>query len=194
MAKASLTLPNGTVVQIEGTVEEVQALLAHYGSGTAPSHTSTSGKSAVPTPRKRRGSTAPSKPVPSGESADGGSTLNLAEIVNLTKTCDEAEDIEAKILDRASQVDRTLLPLYFVHEQLRNQFGLSSGDVSKITTDLGVPISTANASSTLSVTAAKYVIGDKVRKKGQAVRYKLSRRGVQYMKAVIAGKADENSN
>jgi hypothetical protein len=114
--------------------------------------------------------------------------------VNLTKTCDEAESIEAQILDRTSQVDRTLLPLYVVHEHLGNKFGLSSGDVSKITTDLGVPISTANASGTLSGTAAKYVMGDKVRKRGQAVRYKLSRRGVQYMKAVIAGKSDENAN
>lgn len=32
MAKGSLTLPNGTVVQIEWTVEEVQAFPAHSGS------------------------------------------------------------------------------------------------------------------------------------------------------------------
>ncbi|MDZ7749602.1 MAG: hypothetical protein U5K43_13035 [Halofilum sp. (in: g-proteobacteria)] len=30
----------------------------------------------------------------------------------------EAERIETKILDKASQVDRTLLPLYIVHEYL----------------------------------------------------------------------------
>jgi hypothetical protein len=62
--------------------------------------------------------------------------------------------------------------------------------VKKITTELGIPISQPNASRTLSGTASKYVIGDKVRVKGQPVRYKLSRRGVKYMKEVLAG----NSN
>jgi hypothetical protein len=54
MAKASLTLPNGTVVQIEGTVEEVQALLAHYGSGAEQSPVSATGKRDASTARKRR--------------------------------------------------------------------------------------------------------------------------------------------
>lgn len=192
MAKASLTLPNGTIVQIEGTSEEVHTLLAHYGSGASPGLTSPSGKRIPSTGRKRRNEKSRSNSSQPPGGAEGGSPPNLAEIVNFTKTCDEAENIETKILDRTSQVDRTLLPLYIVHEHLKNQLGLSSGDISKITTDLGVPISTANASTTLSGTAAKYVVGDTVRKKGQAVRYKLSRRGVQYMKAVIAGTSDEN--
>lgn len=195
MAKAALTLPNGTVVQIEGTIEEVQALLAHYGSGTAPARTEKPEKDRSPSRSKRRRSSATtSAPAPGAPIGNAADTPNLSAIVNLTKTCDEAEDIETQILDRASQVDRTLLPLYVVHEHLENRFGLSSGEVSKITTDLGVPVSQPNASRTLSGTAAKYVIGDKVRKKGQAVRYKLSRRGVQYMKAVIAGKSDENAS
>lgn len=194
MAKASLTLPNGTVVQIEGTVEEVRALLAHYGSGAAPTHGSAPEKrAAAARPKRRRAKGAPAGSTQAEREDDGG-TANLSEIVNLTKTCDEAENIEQQILDRASQVDRTLLPLYVVHEHLGNRFGLSSGEVGKITTDLGVPVSQPNASRTLSGTAAKYVIGDKVRKKGQAVRYKLSRRGVQYLKAVIGGKSDENAN
>lgn len=194
MAKASLTLPNGTVVQIEGTVEEVQALLAHYGSGAAPTRDSAPEKRTAATRPKRRRSKSTPDSSTQPESEGGGSTPNLSEIVNLTKTCDEAEDIERQILDRASQVDRTLLPLYVVHEHLGNRFGLSSGEVSKITTDLGVPVSQPNASRTLSGTATKYVVGDKVRRKGQAVRYKLSRRGVQYLKALIAGESDENAN
>jgi len=44
MTKASLTLPNGTVVQIDGTAEEVQALLAYYGSGAPLGPTSPSGR------------------------------------------------------------------------------------------------------------------------------------------------------
>lgn len=194
MAKAALTLPNGTVVQIEGTVEEVQALLVFYGSGAASIGALKKETRTVATRSRRRPSNTVSTSTSDAPRSDAEDAPNLAEIVNLTKTCDEAENIEVQILDRASQVDRTLLPLYVVHEYLGNRFGLSSGAVSKITTDLGVPVSQPNASRTLSGTAAKYVIGDKVRKQGQAVQYKLSRRGVQYMKAVIGGKSDENAS
>jgi hypothetical protein len=191
MAKASLTLPNGTVVQVDGTIEEVRELLKWCGSSTAQ------GASTSPKPIPRATKRVP-KRVPKiraqPEIENDETSPNLSEVVNLTKTCDDAEEIEHHILDRTSQVDRTLLPLYVVHEHCGNRFGLSSGEVSKITTELGVPVSQPNASRTLSGTAAKYVIGDKVRKKGQAVRYKLSRRGAKYLKAVIGGKADENAS
>lgn len=190
MAKASLTLPNGTMVQIEGTTEEVRGLLQFYGAGTVDAPPAAR-KPAAPSRVRRTKVERTSSKQTAGEGAD--SVPDLSEIVNLAKNCDEAEDIERQILDRASQVDRTLLPLYIVHEHLKNAFGLSSGEVGKITTDLGVPVSQPNASKTLSGTAAKYVIGDRVRKKGQLVRYKLSRRGLQYMQAVIGGKSDENA-
>lgn len=191
MPKASLTLPNGTVVQIEGTTEEVRDLLKHYGAAPALGHSASgAGKPVRRRVRKASGKSAAAT-KPADRTTDSGP--DLSQIVNLAKNCDEAEDIERQILDRASQVDRTLLPLYLVHEHLENAFGLSSGEVSKITTDLGVPVSQPNASKTLSGTAAKYVIGDRVRKKGQLVRYKLSRRGLQYMQSVISGGASENA-
>jgi hypothetical protein len=192
MVKASLTLPNGTVVQIEGTAAEVRDLLEFYGGAGSPSKATRAEPSVSRPPRKTGRSRSPRTEESQAESSTPG--LDLSKIINLAKTCDEAENIERHILDRSSQVDRTLLPLYIVHEHLGNAFGLSSGDVTKITTDLGVPVSQPNASRTLSGTAAKYVIGDRVRKKGQPVRYKLSRRGVQYLQAVIRGTSNENAN
>lgn len=183
MAKASLKLSNGTVVTLEGTPEEVKHLLELYGgegesdSKAAPERR----KVRKPQPRARRAER---------DDASGDGKPDLNEIVTLTKDCDEAEAIETQILDRPAQVNRTLLPLYIVHEHLDNAFGLTSGDVKKVTTDLGIPISQPNASRTLSGTASKYVIGDKVKIKGQPVRYKLSRRGIQYMKEVLAGNAN----
>lgn len=192
MAKASLTLPNGTVVQIEGTAAEVKDLLEFY-SGTATTSKAARAEASVSRPpRKTSRSRSMRKEESQAEPPKPG--LDLSKIINLAKTCDEAENIERHILDRSSQVDRTLLPLYIVHEHLGNAFGLSSGEVTKVTTDLGVPVSQPNASRTLSGTAAKYVIGDRVRKKGQPVRYKLSRRGVQYLQAVIRGTSDENAS
>jgi hypothetical protein len=68
-----------------------------------------------------------------------------------------------------------------------NAGGLTSGQISKVTVQLGVLVKLPNVSKTLSGTAAKYIIGDIARKPGQAVRYKLSRRGHTYMKEVIQG-------
>jgi hypothetical protein len=179
MAKASLKLPNGTVVTLEGTPEEVKHLLELYG-GERPEASTAKGGTRSRKPRRH----AHSPGQPNGKSEG---KPDLSEIVTLVKNCDEAEAIETQILDRAAQVDRTLLPIYIVHEHLDNAFGLTSGEVNKITRDLGIPISQPAASRTLSGTASKYVIGDKVKVKGQPVRYKLSRRGLTYMKEVLAG-------
>lgn len=181
MAKASLTLPNGTVVEIEGSTEEVRELLAFYG-GANNSHSAPSRKAS---PKKSSRKTATTR------SENDSDTLDLTAIVNEVKSCDEAERIETNILDKSSQVDRTLLPLYIVHEYLKNAHGLTSGDINKVTTQLSVPVATPNASRTLSGTASKYVIGDTARKKGGTVRYKLNRRGVKYLKSVISGDSGE---
>lgn len=84
-------------------------------------------------------------------------------------------------------MNRILLPLFIVHEHMGNAFSMTSGEISQITKDLGILVQQPNVSLTLSGTASKYVVGDKVRKKGQAVRYKLSRRGLQYFKEVLNG-------
>jgi len=174
MAKASLTLPNGAVVQIEGTAEEVQQLLDFY-SGEAV-------RTLKQNPPKRKAVSAKiAKQKVSNEGPD------YADIVNTVKDCDKSEEIAEQILDRTSQVNRTLLPLYIVHKYMDNAYGLTSGDIAKITTDLGIPVAQPNTSRTLSQTASRYVIGDKVKKKGQPVRYKLSRKGVKYINDVLKG-------
>lgn len=183
MAKASLKLSNGTAVTLEGTPEEVKHLLELYGGEAQPAPKATQRQRRV---RKSQLNAARTKPA---ETRDTDKP-DLNQIVTLTKDCDEAQAIEEQILDRPAQVNRTLLPLYIVHEHLENAFGLTSGDVKKVTTDLGIPISQPNASRALSGTASKYVIGDKVKVKGQPVRYKLSRRGIKYMKDVLAGNAN----
>jgi len=178
MVKATLELPNGTKVLIEGTPEEVKKLLEFYGGGA----TSIPKKSTRPSRKRTK--------QPQSSITEDGATPDLAGIANFVKNCDDAEDIETRILDRTSQVDRILLPLYIVHQHLDNAYGLTSGDVSQIISDLGVSVQQPNVARTLAGTASKYVIGDKVRKKGKAVRYKLSRRGVKYLSAVIQGEED----
>ncbi|MDY6948270.1 MAG: hypothetical protein SXG53_21390 [Pseudomonadota bacterium] len=195
MAKASILLPNGTKVDIDGSAEEVASLLRLYGEG---------GKEELPgaktqvlkVKRPRRNSARRGEAKAAGAAKAGVPSTDptlLAQIANIVKTCEEAEAIEEKILDKTSQVDRTLLPLYIVHDYFKNEHGLTSGDINKITTQLGIPISTANASNTLSGTASRYVMADSVRKQGVPVRYKLTRRGQKYVKAVITGQASEDA-
>ena len=187
MAKATLELPNGTKVVVEGTPEEVTKLLDFYGGGSGGSESSSQ-----PTGRKKTKKKASKKVAHTPKDSKKADEPDLPEIVNLIKNCDEAEDIETRILDQTSQVNRVLLPLYIVHEYLDNAYKLTSGEIATITTELGVPINQPNAAHTLSGTASKYVVGDRVRKKGQAVRYKMSRRGVKYLSAVIRGAEDDN--
>lgn len=194
MAKASIALPNGTAINIDGTPEEIAILLALYGQDQVHPTGGKGGATGAKTPKIRRARSRKSSNDLGHVASTGRSELSsaqLTEIVNAVKSCAEAESIEKNILDKISQVNRTLLPLYTVHEYLDKKHGLTSGDISKITTQLGIPISQANASRTLSGTASRYVMSDSVRKKGTASRYTLSRRGQQYLKAVIAGRSHE---
>ena len=178
MAKAKLTLPNGTVVEIEGTPEEVNQLLRFYSQA--------SGTGGRQRPKKNAASKAKSTTSKKTSEPD----VNLAEIVNHVKNCDEAEIIETRVLDQIGLVNRILLPLYIVHRYMDGEYGLSSGEISRITVELGTPVSTSNTSRYLSGAAGRYVMGDKVRKKGQMVRYSLNRRGLQYMQGVLGESAD----
>lgn len=183
MAKAKISLANGTTVDIEGSTDEIKKLLEFYGGAASHSKVSSAKRTRAKSKNAASGTSAPS--------VDAGSNkVDLAEIVNLVKSCDEAELIEGNILDKSSQVDRTLLPLYVIYKYLDNQNPLSSGEISRITAQLSVPVATANASRTLSGTASRYVMGDAVRKRGAKVRYKLNRRGVKYMESVVNGTAD----
>lgn len=171
MAKASLLLPSGTKIQIEGTPEEVHKIIelhsqTHSQYTSPPSNKASTKKSQSPPPDKR---------LP----------VSLEQIIATIKSCEEAELIEQKVLDNPSQLSRILVCLYVAHEHFETNPGLTSADISTITKDLGVPISRTNTATTLSGAAAKYVTGDRVRKPGIPVRYTINRRGLQYMKSIL---------
>src|SRR5574341_1038850 len=115
MAKATLKLATGAVVTLEGTPEEVQHLLDVY-AGKASAARGLARRKRTPAKRARVAHKV--------AAATEDDSPDVNEIVNLVKNCDEAGAIEKNILDRASQVDRVLLPLYMVHEEKGNEFGL----------------------------------------------------------------------
>jgi hypothetical protein len=178
MPKANMTLPDGTVVTIDGSIEEIQKILLLHRP-EEKQHLRT----------KQKHIHTKSVQVEKDEIVNDVATLS--DIVNTIKNCDEADKIESNVLDRTSQVDRTLLPFYISHKYFHDKIRLTTGEVAKILSDLNINIRQPNVAKTISTTAAKYVIGDKMKKKGQAVRYKLSRRGIQYFEALLKAKTDE---
>jgi len=173
MTKANFTLPNGTVISIEGNVEDIQKIVELYGNSSSPSDISS----------KSPKSHDPKRPPQSLNQKD-----YITQIVNKIKDCEESEAIEKYIIDKNSQLNKVLLPLYISHEYMENTISLQSGEISKITKELGIRISQPHVSRSLSGAASRYVMGDRTRKAKHVVKYKLNRRGLKYMKGIIADK------
>lgn len=176
MPKATFELRNGTKIVIEGSIEEVEKLLSFYETKEDE------GPDSKTSTRK----------VVREKESEKHLRVDLTKIVELIKNSQDADAFAEHILDRSSTVDRILLPLYVVYTHKNNSFGLTSGEIGKITKDLGVPISMANVAHAFSGSASRYVIGDQIRKKGIAVRYRLSRKGFLYIKSIIENKANAN--
>jgi hypothetical protein len=177
----SLELPRGTSITFEGTPEEVENLLDNT------QHSGDSSQSSIPKPSKNGR-------IPSSEKQELSSNSSqvmpdILQIVNIAKSCPEAEAIEKKILEnKPSETDRVLLPLYIVHEYLDNAYGLTTVEIEAITTELGSSAKINRQNSLRALTkkqAAKYVTADKLRKPGTGTRYALNDRGVDYMKAIL---------
>jgi hypothetical protein len=110
----------------------------------------------------------------------------ILQIVNKIGDCDETEAIHKEILDKRGAEGRILLPFYVSHKYFGNEW-LTSGGIEKITSDLGVKISTTNVSNYLT-TFRKYLESGAARKKGQPTPYRLNRNGVKRFEEIINAK------
>jgi hypothetical protein len=170
MAKSTIKLLNGTIITVEGSTEEIKKILSVYSSPSVESqriHEEEKVKDDVD--------------IEEGDIIVG--------ITNSIKEHNKAESIEKNILDRSSQVNRILLPLYINQEIYRDKSQLSSGEIARILNELGTPINIANISNVLA--SSKYVVGNKTRKKGQLTKYKISLRGFKYLDSIIKEKEND---
>lgn len=172
MVKTELKLKNGTIVTVEGTPEEVQRVLASMGAGESGESRHDSGEKHALRRRQRTGHKLDSP------------AIDHAAIANTTRSCEEAELIEERVLDKPTLENKVLLPLFVVHKYAGEHLLLTSGDVNKITKQLGIPVDQGAASRCLGKSGL--VMGDSVRKKGRAVGYKLNRRGVKHFEALFS--------
>lgn len=135
------------------------------------------------------GSSAPTRtklPVAARAKVDNSGTDIVVQIVNKIGDCDEATTIQERVLDQRGAERRILLPFYISHKYFNNAW-LTSGDVEKITSDLGVKIDIKNVSNYL-VTYRRYLESNAVRKKGQSTRYRMNRSGSKRFEDIIRAK------
>lgn len=182
MPTASIELPDGTKITVDGAVEEVEKIIKAYVEASKGS-----GNAAPKKQVSRRKTTVKHASTQSeAEETTPSNDPDYAGIVNRVHDCHETDAIEKEILDKRDVLNRVLLPIYIVHKYFDDDWELSSGDIEKITNDLKVKVHISAASRTLSGSGKKYLQADSVRKKGSTVRYKLNRKGVQHMEKTLS--------
>ena len=115
MATSKIVLPNGTMITVDGNPEEIKKILSFYSNPSTESENT------------KKKTNKPIKHKPRIESLDDSETDAVMEIVTSIKESEEAENIETSVLDRPSQIDRILLPLYISQKYLENKYSLTTG-------------------------------------------------------------------
>ncbi|MBI5953473.1 MAG: hypothetical protein HY865_17605 [Chloroflexi bacterium] len=173
MPKATIKLINGTIVTIDGSLEEVNYLINLY---KLKDIANTNDKKIVKKAKKKK------SPIQTQTSKN---KFDVLKIINTLRDCNEADNIEKNVLDKPSELNRVLLPLYILEKHLHDEIGLTTSEISKVAIKLGVKVSRQNSLRAIKFTGPKYVFTDA--EGARIPRYRLNRRGVQYMEGVING-------
>lgn len=120
-----------------------------------------------------------SSPSTAGE---GQKDLVLS-IVNKIGDCEESEVIQQNVLDKKSMEAKILLCFYISYKYFKNAW-LTTGDIEKITSDLGIKIDVRNVTNKMKK-IKKYLESGASRRKGQPTPYKLNRQGIKRFEEII---------
>ena len=131
----------------------------------------------------RKGS--PSTPKASRNTDNDESSVDIMTIVNTINETDYHDQIEEKILKKVNQLNRILLVFYFVHKLYSSSTTITTGDIEKITDQLGVKIKYQNVAKNIKKNA-KFFAADTVRKKGTATKYKINKKGIDEYDQIIS--------
>lgn len=117
-----------------------------------------------------------------GEKTTGANDLVLS-IVNKIGDCEESEVIQQKVLDKKSMEAKILLCFYISYKYFNNAW-LTTGDIEKITSDLGIKIDVRNVTNKMKK-IKKYLESGTTRRKGQPTPYRLNRQGIKRFEEII---------
>lgn len=105
------------------------------------------------------------------------------QIANKICDCDEYELLEKKIIDTEDKEAKILMCFYISKKYFENQW-LTSGNVEKITSEIGIKITVSNASKLLKKMRAYLECGES-RKKGVPTKYRLNRNGLKKVEEIL---------
>ena len=117
----------------------------------------------------------------------------IKNIVDKIKNCEESDKIETQVLDKDEQEGRILLPFYISYKYFSNQ-PLTTGDVEKITGELGVRIKAPNIANKIKKSLWKYLDSASIRKKGKPTLYRLNRKGAKRFEEILNSKSVERKH
>jgi hypothetical protein len=173
MPKATITLSNGTIITIDGSLDEVDRLIKIYKSDNSTNSTAEAKKPSLKSEEKKV------------RTNSAKTHVDILKIINTMRECDQAENIEKYILDKSNELNRVLLPLYVMAKYHNDETGLTTSEISKVTVKLGVKVSRQNSLRALKFTGPKYIFTDA--EQSRFPRYRLNRRGIQYMEKLLIG-------
>lgn len=174
MAEATIKLENGTTITVSGSAEEIARVAMLYGGGSQ--------SATKPASSSRQNADKQAKAA--DELLDG---VDVSLIANKINDCEESEALEEHVLDAADAVNKVVMCLYINDKYFDSKPALTTGDISKTLSQLGISISTSRVSLAISRKANSYVMKDNVTKKGAIIRYWINRRGKQYFEEVLSG-------
>lgn len=115
-------------------------------------------------------------------------TVNSEAVASAVHESDRFGEIEKNVLNKRSALGKILVTFHFAHE--KGYEYLTTGDVEKITDELGVKIASSNVSHCITANR-KYFSRGTMRRRGAKVPYKLNRLGeLTYEKYVTGEKAE----
>jgi len=123
------------------------------------------------------------KGVASGTIGTNESNALILAMVNKIGECSESEEIQSRVLDKTSMEGKILLCFYISYKYFKNAW-LNTGDIEKITADLGVKIDVRNATNKIKE-IRRYLESGKSRKKGQPTPYRLNRKGAKRFEEIL---------
>lgn len=133
--------------------------------------------------------TSTKKRAQSSLGAGGGQALEtdlFLKIANKAGDCEERQEIQKYVMDKRGAEGKVLLSFYISYKYFSNAW-LTSGDIERITSQLGIKIDKRNVSNYL-VTFRPCLESGAARKRGGPTPYRLNRRGVQRFEEIIHAK------
>lgn len=109
-------------------------------------------------------------------------------IVNKIGECEESTAIQSNILDKKSMEGKILLCFFIANKYFKNAW-LTTGDIEKTTSNLGVKIDARNVTNKIKK-LRQFLESGAARKQGQPTPYRLNRNGVKRFSAMLGNNKD----